>query len=129
MYKVFIDGKAGTTGLRIYDRLLERKDIVLMTLPEEKRKDPAFSSEMINSYDISFLCLPDAAARESVSLAKSDSVRIIDTSTAHRTEPGWAYGFPELSYEQVHHHRRRPEAVSGTGRRGPYPRQAHPHYG
>ena len=99
MYKVFIDGKAGTTGLRIYDRLLERKDIVLMTLPEEKRKDPAFRSEMINSSDISFLCLPDAAARESVSLAKSDSVRIIDTSTAHRTEPGWAYGFPELSYE------------------------------
>ena len=99
MYKVFIDGKAGTTGLRIYDRLLERKDIVLMTLPEEKRKDPAFRSEMINSSDISFLCLPDAAARESVSLANSDSVRIIDTSTAHRTEPGWAYGFPELSYE------------------------------
>lgn len=99
MYKVFIDGKAGTTGLRIYDRLHERKDITLMTLPEEKRKDPLSRSEMINSSDICFLCLPDAAAKEAVSFAKSENVRIIDTSTAHRTEPGWAYGFPELSGE------------------------------
>ena len=97
MYKVFIDGKAGTTGLRIYDRLSLRKDIELLTLSDEERKNPSARKEMINQSDITFLCLPDDAARESVSLVEKDSVCIIDTSTAHRTESGWSYGFPELS--------------------------------
>ena len=97
MYKVFIDGKEGTTGLRIYDRLNGFDGIELISLPEEKRKDPAARAEMINESDISFLCLPDAAAIESVSFIKNDRVRVLDTSTAHRTDPGFAYGFPELS--------------------------------
>lgn len=97
MYKVFIDGKAGTTGLRIYDRLSERKDIELLTLSEEDRKNPEARKEIINSSDITFLCLPDDAARESVSFVENPNVRILDTSTAHRTSPDWSYGFPELS--------------------------------
>ncbi len=99
MYKVFIDGKAGTTGLRIYDRLSERADIELLTLSEEERKNPDARKRMINSSDITFLCLPDDAARESVSLVENPDVRILDTSTAHRTSPDWSYGFPELSDE------------------------------
>ncbi len=97
MYKVFIDGKAGTTGLRIYDRLSEREDIELLTLSEEDRKNPDARKKMINSSDITFLCLPDDAARESVSFAENQNVRIIDTSTAHRTASDWSYGFAELS--------------------------------
>lgn len=97
MTKVFIDGKAGTTGLKIYDRLSERSDIELLTLPEELRKDTAARKEMLNTADIAFLCLPDGAAREAVSLIDNDSTVVIDTSTAHRTNPDWAYGFPELS--------------------------------
>lgn len=100
MYKVFIDGKEGTTGLRIYDRLLEREDIQIITLSEEQRKNTSARADMINSSDITFLCLPDDAARESVSLAENKNVRIIDASTAHRTLSGWVYGFPELSDEQ-----------------------------
>lgn len=99
MTKVFIDGSAGTTGLRIYDRLSIRKDIELIRLPEELRKDPAAKKEAINSADIAFLCLPDAAAKESVSLVENDNTVIIDTSTAHRTNPDFAYGFAELSDE------------------------------
>lgn len=96
MTRIFIDGKEGTTGLRLYDRLLPRTDIELLTLPEEKRKDPAARKEMLTSADISFLCLPDEAAKESVQLAGGKG-KIIDTSTAHRTNPAWAYGFAELS--------------------------------
>lgn len=97
MVKVFIDGKEGTTGLKIYERLGDRKDISLLLLPEEKRKDRAARREMINAADVVFLCLPDAAAIEAVSLCDNDRVTIIDASTAHRTDPDWAYGFPELS--------------------------------
>ena len=96
MTNVFIDGSAGTTGLRIADRLAEREDISLIRLPEELRKNPDARKEAIHSADIVFLCLPDAAAIEAVSLADSN-VKIIDTSTAHRTDPAWAYGFPELT--------------------------------
>lgn len=99
MYKVFIDGKAGTTGLRIYDRLSQREDIQLITLSEDERKSPDARKRAINSSDITFLCLPDDAARESVSLVENPSVRILDTSTAHRTASDWSYGFPELSKE------------------------------
>lgn len=97
MKKVFIDGKAGTTGLRIYERLSQRDDLELMLLPEEKRKDVEARREALNTCDIAFLCLPDAAAIESVGLIENENVRVLDTSTAHRTEPDWAYGFPELS--------------------------------
>lgn len=97
MKKIFIDGNAGTTGLRINERLKDRSDVELMTLPDEYRKDPAARKEMLNSCDIAFLCLPDDAARESVSLIENPAVRVLDTSTAHRTNPEWAYGFPELS--------------------------------
>ncbi len=99
MKKVFIDGSAGTTGLRIYERLESRNDITLIKLPEEKRKDITARKEAINSADIVFLCLPDDAARESVSLLENDNTVILDTSTAHRTDSGWTYGFPELKSE------------------------------
>lgn len=95
--KVFIDGKAGTTGLRIYERLESFQGIELITLDDEKRKDPAFRKAALNEADIAFLCLPDDAARESVSLIENDNTVVIDTSTAHRTLDDWAYGFPELS--------------------------------
>lgn len=98
--KIFIDGKEGTTGIQIYERLGGREDIVLLTLPEEERKDVERRREKINEADIVFLCLPDDAARESVGLLKNDRTKIIDASTAHRTDPGWVYGFPELSSEQ-----------------------------
>ena len=97
MTKVFIDGSAGTTGIRIEDRLSARQDIQLIRLPEELRKDPAMRKEALHSADIAFLCLPDAAAMEAVALAEGAKVKIIDTSTAHRTDPAWAYGFPELA--------------------------------
>lgn len=97
MYNVFIDGKEGTTGLQIFDRLGKRSDVRIFSLPEESRKDLNARKEALNDADVAFLCLPDAAARESVSLVKNERVRVIDASTAHRTAPGWAYGFPELS--------------------------------
>ena len=97
MTKVFIDGSAGTTGLRIHERLAERKDLSLLILSDEDRKNPEKRREMLNAADIAFLCLPDAAAIEAVELAKDSKVRIIDTSTAHRTNPAWAYGFAELA--------------------------------
>lgn len=97
MAKVFIDGSAGTTGLRIYERLEKRNDIEILRLNEENRKDKSARAEALNSADIAFLCLPDDAARESVSLCTNENTVIIDTSTAHRTNPEWAYGFPELS--------------------------------
>lgn len=97
--KIFIDGSEGTTGLRIYERFEGRDDVELLKIASDLRKDPAERKRLINESDITFLCLPDAAARESVSLVENDHVTIIDTSTAHRTEPGWAYGFAELSKE------------------------------
>lgn len=97
--KIFIDGSEGTTGLRIYERFEGRDDIELMPIDSELRKDVKERRRLINESDITFLCLPDAAAEESVSLVENDKVRIIDTSTAHRTVEGWAYGFPELSKE------------------------------
>lgn len=107
--KVFIDGSEGTTGLRIHERLNNRDDIELLQIDPQLRKDTAERSRLINSSDITFLCLPDSAAREAVALVTNPDVRIIDASTAHRTEKGWAYGFPELSAQ----HR---EAIA-TGKR------------
>lgn len=95
MNKVFIDGSQGTTGLRIFDRLSARSDIELITLPEELRKDPEARRNAINSSDITFLCLPDAASIEAVAMAEK-RVKILDTSTAHRTSAQWIYGFPEV---------------------------------
>lgn len=99
MVKVYIDGQEGTTGLKIKERFENRSDIELMRISEELRKDPAERARLINSADYVFLCLPDEASREAVSFIDSsnDHVRIIDASTAHRTNPDWAYGFPELS--------------------------------
>lgn len=99
MINVFIDGKEGTTGLKIYERFKDRKDIKLLSIPEEKRKDINARKEYINLSDITFLCLPDDAAREAVTLVENESVKIIDASTAHRTNADFAYGFPELSSE------------------------------
>ena len=96
MKKVFIDGYAGTTGLKIYERLTPRKDIQLLTLTEETRKDLNARRDALNSADIAFLCLPDDAAKESVSLVENPDTAIIDTSTAHRVNPDWVYGLPEL---------------------------------
>ena len=98
--KIYIDGKEGTTGLQIYERLGSRNDIELILIDEDKRKDVSERKKLINAADIVFLCLPDAAARESVSLVDNPNVTIIDASTAHRTDPGFVYGLPELSSEQ-----------------------------
>ena len=97
MTRVFIDGSAGTTGLRIRERLEARKDIELILLPEELRKAPEARRDALHSADIAFLCLPDDAAREAVALAEGSDCAIIDTSTAHRTAPGWVYGMAELA--------------------------------
>lgn len=97
MYKVFIDGKAGTTGLGIYERLEGRGDIGIVSLSDDLRKDISARKEAINASDVVFLCLPDDAAREAVTLIENPHTVVIDASTAHRTESGWAYGFPELS--------------------------------
>ncbi len=97
MTKVFIDGSAGTTGLRIYERLSGRSDLELLILPDELRKNTDERRRMLSLADIAFLCLPDKAAMEAVSLIENDHVAVIDTSTAHRTNDDWAYGFAELS--------------------------------
>ena len=97
MTKVFIDGSQGTTGLKIFDRLSKRTDIELHVLTGDDRKDPTARKKALNEADIAFLCLPDAAAKEAVEWVENDHTVILDTSTAHRTSPGWAYGFPELS--------------------------------
>ena len=96
MYKVFIDGKAGTTGLKIFERFEKRNDIEIITIDEDKRKDPVEKAKLINASDFTFLCLPDAAAIESAQLCTNPKTKIIDASTAHRVNPEWAYGFPEL---------------------------------
>lgn len=95
--KVFIDGKEGTTGLKIFERFAKRTDIEILQIDDEKRKDPVEKAKMINASDYTFLCLPDAAAIESAELCTNPKTVIIDASTAHRTNPEWAYGFPELS--------------------------------
>lgn len=95
--KIYIDGQAGTTGLKIRERFAGRDDIEILMIDEAKRKDPEERKKMINSSDFTFLCLPDAASIEAVSMIENPNVRIIDASTAHRTNPEWAYGFPELS--------------------------------
>lgn len=97
MKKVFIDGSVGTTGLRIYERLTNRADVELMLLPEEERKNPESRKKALNSCNIAFLCLPDPAAIEAVGMIENPDVTVIDASTAHRTNEGWCYGFPELS--------------------------------
>ena len=97
MTKVFIDGSAGTTGLRIVDRLSQREDLELLILPDELRKETSARADALQSADVAFLCLPDDAAKESAQLAQGMKVKIIDTSTAHRTDPNWVYGMPELS--------------------------------
>lgn len=97
--KVFIDGKEGTTGLKIFERFAKRSDLEILQIDEEKRKDPIEKAKMINASDYTFLCLPDAAAIESAELCTNPNTVIIDASTAHRTNPEWAYGFPELSAE------------------------------
>lgn len=96
-YKIFIDGKEGTTGLKIFERFENRNDIEILTIDDDKRKDPVEKAKMINASDFTFLCLPDAAAIESVALCTNSKTKIIDASTAHRVNPEWAYGFPELS--------------------------------
>ena len=95
--RIFIDGSEGTTGLRIHERFAGRDDVEILPIASELRKDVNERKRLINESDITFLCLPDAAAEESVSLVENENVCIIDTSTAHRTQEGWAYGFPELS--------------------------------
>jgi N-acetyl-gamma-glutamyl-phosphate reductase len=107
--RVFIDGEAGTTGLEIRARLSGRRDLSLLAIAEGKRKDPSARRDMLNSADIVILCLPDEAAREAVSLIDSNSVRVIDASTAHRTAPGWIYGFPEMNGGQ-------PAAIASASR-------------
>lgn len=97
--KVYIDGQEGTTGLKILERFEGREDIELLKISEADRKNPLERQKLINASDYTFLCLPDAASIEAVSLATNPDVRIIDASTAHRTNPAWAYGFPELSPE------------------------------
>ena len=99
-HRVFIDGEVGTTGLQIRQRLAARTDLVVASLPEDRRKDPAARAEMINSVDAVILCLPDEASREAVGMIQNDQVRVIDASTAFRTAPGWTYGFPEMSAVQ-----------------------------
>ncbi len=96
MSKIFIDGSAGTTGLRIHERLANRKDLEIISLPDDMRKNTESRKKAINSADIVFLCLPDTAAKEAVTLCENSDTVIIDTSTAHRTDSNWCYGFPEL---------------------------------
>lgn len=99
MKKVFIDGKAGTTGLRIAERLSQRDDVEIISLSDDLRKDANARKKIINEADFVFLCLPDAAAIEAADMVENDKTVVIDASTAHRTNPDWAYGFPELGAE------------------------------
>jgi N-acetyl-gamma-glutamyl-phosphate reductase len=110
-YKVFIDGRHGTTGLKIDERLAAREEIEILSIPEDQRKDPAVKARYINDADVVFLCLPDAASRESVALLEAGNTRtrFLDASTAHRTHPDWVYGLPELNAgqrERIRHSQR-----------------------
>ena len=96
-YRVFVDGQEGTTGLRIHEYLAQRDDVELLRIDADKRKDPAVRAELLNAADVAFLCLPDAAAREAAALVRNPKTCLIDASTAHRTDPAWAYGLPELA--------------------------------
>jgi len=100
MIRVFVDGQEGTTGLKIHERLKSRGDVEMLQIDPEKRKDAGARAELLNSSDVCFLCLPDAAAKESAALVKNEKTRVIDPSTAHRTNPDWTYGLPELSQAQ-----------------------------
>jgi N-acetyl-gamma-glutamyl-phosphate reductase len=99
-WRLFIDGAAGTTGLQIRDRLSGHSAVEVLSLPEARRKDPEARRDMLNSVDLAILCLPDAAAREAVSLIEVPDVRVIDASTAHRVAPDWVYGFPEMTEDR-----------------------------
>ena len=105
--KVYIDGQEGTTGLQIQDRLAARQDIELLRIDPDRRKDPAERKKLLNQADLVFLCLPDQAAREAAAMIENGRTRVIDASTAHRTAPGWVYGFPELKRGQR-------EAIAGA---------------
>jgi len=107
--KIFIDGEHGTTGLQIRTRLAERRDIEVISIPPEKRKDADARAEFLNAADIAILCLPDDAARESVSLIENNTTRVIDASTAHRVSDGWTYGFAEMDKTQT-------DAIRSAGR-------------
>lgn len=96
-YKVFVDGQEGTTGLRINEYLAQRSDIEVLSIDAQRRKDPAERERLLNAADVAFLCLPDAAAREAVALVRNPATCLIDASTAHRTQPGWVFGLPELA--------------------------------
>jgi N-acetyl-gamma-glutamyl-phosphate reductase len=98
--KIFIDGEAGTTGLQIRERLSARKDLTLLSIPEARRKDPAARAEFLNAADVAILCLPDDAAKESVSLISNPNTRVVDASSAHRVAEGWTYGFAEMDKAQ-----------------------------
>lgn len=100
MKKIFIDGQVGTTGIQIYDRLKDREDLQIISIPDEKRKDLKAKKVILNEVDLVILCLPDQAAKESVSLIENPDVKVIDASTAHRTDENWAYGLPELNKNQ-----------------------------
>lgn len=100
MTRIFIDGEAGTTGLQIRERLAARPDLTLLRLDDARRKDAGARAEALNACDVAILCLPDAAAREAISLIANDTTRVIDASTAHRVADGWAYGFPEMAPDQ-----------------------------
>ena len=102
MFSVFIDGQEGTTGLQIHQRLKNRTDLTILEIPAEKRKDPATRKEFLDNADVVILCLPDAAAKESVAMITNPATRVIDASTAHRTSPDWVYGLPELTKNQRH---------------------------
>ncbi|MCS6901080.1 MAG: hypothetical protein RMJ98_15930 [Myxococcales bacterium] len=98
--RVFVDGQEGTTGLRIHEYLAARQELEVPRIDPEWRKDPAERARLLNAADVAFLCLPDAAAREAVSLVTNPTARIIDASTAHRTDPSWTFGLPELTANQ-----------------------------
>src|SRR5690606_31611116 len=99
--KIFIDGEAGTTGLQIRERLAGRRDLAVLSIAPEKRKDEAERQRLLNAADIAILCLPDDAARQSVALIENEATRVIDASTAHRVAEGWAYGFAEMAKDQA----------------------------
>ncbi len=117
MNKVFIDGQAGTTGLQIHGLLSKRKDLELLEVPEAARKDPAVKAKLLNDADLVILCLPDDAAREAVALVNNPAVKILDASTAHRTNQNWVYGLPELDPGQ----RKAIEASPRVANPGCYP--------